>query len=706
MRPAARPESASSFPKRITFALRLFLPGKRPKLERRFSRTFPNRAKSRFGSRFCIDPVPKPLGYFQHYKIIMTSPLPCGFARSLQLALILLTGMTTVQAQNLKTTLSPAATDRNGDLQKQSAAHFLRGRRVPGQSAAELRRRAYVAKMKMRTARTTSAVRAMRGRANLMENTSGTWTPLGPAPLASDASGNGSQDYGVVSGRATAVAVDPADPSGNTVFIGAAQGGIWKSINAANSNAALVTWIPVADNQETLSIGSLAIQPGNADPAGSVILAATGEGNNSANSYFGLGILRSADGGDTWTLISTANGGTLSFSGLGGSRMAFSTASAQTNTVVSAMATTEEGAIDGAVTGNTARGLYTSIDAGQDWTYDALLDPGGAATDATSATGVAYNGAAGLFFASVRYHGFYSSPDGTNWTRLVNQPGGALLSTSACPPLSTENFQTCPIFRGEISVVPGHNEMYAWFLSLDSFGNPVDEGIWQSTNSGATWIAMNDSGITNCGDPSGCGVAQGIYNLELLAVPNGGAATDLYAGAVNLFKCSITSINPTCANSPFLNLTHAYGCPVIAELAHVHPSRHALAFALPAAPGVYNLIATAQDASGHPIHTATIPLTVIQDFSLSSSTATQTVSPGQSSGAYNLTLQPNPPGSSFPSPITLTCSGLPALAQCIFEPSAPVSLGNSSASVVLNISTIASTGSLQPGRGIVLAWAD
>jgi hypothetical protein len=136
-----------------------------------------------------------------------------------------------------------------------------------------------------------------------------------------------------------------------------------------------------------------------------------------------------------------------------------------------------------------------------------------------------------------------------------------------------------------------------------------------------------------------------------------------------------------------------------------------------AAPGVYNLIATAQDASGHPIHTATIPLTVIQDFSLSSSTAIQTVSPGQISGAYNLTLQPNPPGSSFPSPITLTCLGLPAPAQCIFGPSAPVTLGNSSASVVLNISTTASTGSLQPGRsfyyaawlvlpGIVLAWAD
>jgi len=49
---------------------------------------------------------------------------------------------------------------------------------------------------------------------------SGSWTPLGPSPLASDATGFGGQDYGAVSGRATSVAVDPADPTGNTVYVG------------------------------------------------------------------------------------------------------------------------------------------------------------------------------------------------------------------------------------------------------------------------------------------------------------------------------------------------------------------------------------------------------------------------------------------------------------------------------------------------------
>ena len=58
------------------------------------------------------------------------------------------------------------------------------------------------------------------------------WTPLGPAPLASDASGLGVQDYGPVAGRATAVAIDPADASGNTVYVGGAYGGVWKSTNA------------------------------------------------------------------------------------------------------------------------------------------------------------------------------------------------------------------------------------------------------------------------------------------------------------------------------------------------------------------------------------------------------------------------------------------------------------------------------------------
>ena len=222
------------------------------------------------------------------------------------------------------------------------------------------------------------------------------------------------------------------------------------------------------------------------------------------------------------------------------------------------MAATSEGETDGALTSNTYRGLYTSTDAGQTWTYDALFS--GGASEATSATSVVYNAAAGLFFAAVRYHGFYSSPDGLTWTRLANQPGAAgLLSTTACP----QNYSTsCPIYRGEITVVPGRNEMYVWFVSVDSTGDPVDQGIWQSTNGGASWTQISDSGIINCGDMQMAAAwSRDSITSNCCAVPNGtDCAHDLYAGAINLYKCSINSSNPTCSNTPFMNLTHVYGC--------------------------------------------------------------------------------------------------------------------------------------------------
>lgn len=510
-----------------------------------------------------------------------------GFRCALNASLLVLVPVSLppiVQAQVTKETHATAVSHADADYVEQRAQWFLHGRVVPGKSTAELRTRAYQAKMQARAARARAS--GMHTTSNAQPQLAGGWTPLGPVPLASDATGDGFQNYNQVSGRATAVAIDPADPGGNTVYIGAAQGGVWKSTNAAGSVANSVMWFPISDDQATLSIGAIAIQPGNTNPANSVILVGTGEADNVADSYFGLGMLLSTNGGSTWQpIISTAgnDGSTVSFSGLGATKIAFSTAN--TNTVVAAMAATNEGIVEGALTSSTLRGLYTSTDAGETWTYDALF--AGGASEATSATSVVYNAAAGLFFSALRYHGFYSSPDGLNWTRLTSQPGNSLaLDLAACP---QSYVTTCPIYRAEITVVPGRNEMYVWFISLDSNGNAVDQGIWQSLNSGVSWSPISDSGIINCADPGGCGVEQGFYNLTLLAVPDcpdgvqicTGNPTDLYAGAINLYKCSITSINPTCAAIPFLNLTHVYGCDPLGAPAHVHPDEHAMAFAIP-----------------------------------------------------------------------------------------------------------------------------
>jgi hypothetical protein len=71
--------------------------------------------------------------------------------------------------------------------------------------------------------------------------------------------------------------IDPADTTGNTTLLGGAYGGLWKSTNAGsqNSNPALVTWQALIDDQPTLAVGAIALQPGNSN----VVLVGTAHGD-------------------------------------------------------------------------------------------------------------------------------------------------------------------------------------------------------------------------------------------------------------------------------------------------------------------------------------------------------------------------------------------------------------------------------------------
>jgi hypothetical protein len=491
-----------------------------------------------------------------------------GWARALWIGALLSSSICLAFGQGSKKTSEfDPIEERDRDNPRARDLWFMRGRTAPnGESAAALRFRAYQQKVQLRSLQFSA--RAMIAIPHVA--TAG-WTALGPAPLASDA-GTG-QNYGLVSGRATAVAIDPADATGNTVYIGGAHGGVWRSKNAGplSASPANVTWTPVLDYESTLAVGAIAIQPsGNTDTTKSVILVGTGEPNSSADSYYGLGILRSVDGGATWTAITSDATLAHSFAGLGFSKIAFSTSNPQL--VVAAAAAAAEGyalGLENPVTVN--RGIYYSQDAGQTWRYASIKD-GSNTVSPGSITSVIYNAAAGRFFAAVRYHGIYSSSDGINWTRLAdaNQPGAGL-TTASCP-ATTAASPVCPIYRAELTVVPGRNEMYTWVVALDSNALEVDGGLWQNSNGGtAAWTAIADDGITNCADPGGCGVEQGTYNLEIAALSDG-TGTDLYAGAINLYKCRIT--NPASPSCTFLNLTHVYGCLAIAN---VHPDQHHLA---------------------------------------------------------------------------------------------------------------------------------
>jgi hypothetical protein len=90
-----------------------------------------------------------------------------------------------------------------------------------------------------------------------------------------------------VAGRITALA---AAPDGS-LFAGGADGGVWKSSDGGQH------WTPLTDSQATLSIGALLVVPTG---AGYTVYAGTGEANTSSDSYAGVGVIASTDGGSTW----------------------------------------------------------------------------------------------------------------------------------------------------------------------------------------------------------------------------------------------------------------------------------------------------------------------------------------------------------------------------------------------------------------------
>jgi hypothetical protein len=101
------------------------------------------------------------------------------------------------------------------------------------------------------------------------------WTFVGPVALA-----NGQTEGGHVpiSGRVTAIAIHPTHPE--TVYVGTAQGGVYRTLNGGAS------WTAIFDNALSLSIGALAIDPVNP----TTLFVGTGEGNLSLDSYFGVGL--------------------------------------------------------------------------------------------------------------------------------------------------------------------------------------------------------------------------------------------------------------------------------------------------------------------------------------------------------------------------------------------------------------------------------
>jgi hypothetical protein len=109
------------------------------------------------------------------------------------------------------------------------------------------------------------------------------WFALGPSPIPNGqtftANGTAPPSLEVpVSGRVSAIAVDPTNP--NLVYVGGAQGGVYRSFDGGQ------TWTQLLVGAKNFAIGSITVDPVNPN----LVFVGTGEGNLSLDSYFGVGV--------------------------------------------------------------------------------------------------------------------------------------------------------------------------------------------------------------------------------------------------------------------------------------------------------------------------------------------------------------------------------------------------------------------------------
>lgn len=344
------------------------------------------------------------------------------------------------------------------------------------------------------------------------------WTELGPRPESDP-------NFGNVAGRLTAIAVDLGkDSSGNTVYLGGADGGLWYSTNALSATP---TFTPIGDNLPSLAIGSIALDDSTTP---TTIYVGTGEPNLSQDSYYGDGIFKSTDGGQTWT-----TGSGVDFVGSAVSRLLVDPANPQ----VLLAAMTEGGVYvdDTLTTSVPAIGLVRSADGGTTWTQE---------FSGASGTDIVYDPADKAFYAAIRAKGFYrSTDDGLTWSPL--------------PTPFTMSAQT--FYRASLAV--RGTTLFA--LVTDSKGLPSSStdcsgcaGLLQSGNEGQSWTALNlPANLYGANN-------QGTYDQYLAAPPN---TAQLIVGGIDIWLGTAGSNNAL----TWTNLTNSYTGGT------VHPDEHAIA---------------------------------------------------------------------------------------------------------------------------------
>ena len=358
------------------------------------------------------------------------------------------------------------------------------------------------------------------------------WTALGPLNF---------------SGRVLCLGFHPT--VANTMWVGTAGGGLWKTTTGGTGAPGGINWTYVPTGFPVLAVPSIAVNPVNPN----IIYIGTGEVYNSTaaaagatgaghirtfRGSYGIGILKTTDGGATWTK-------SLDFS---------------YNNLIGVMDMVIDPTDPNIVYAGTTSGLYRTTNGGASWTLipgvgqmamDLHYKPGNSA--------ILYVGCGDFNTPGA---GIYKSTNANN----SGAPTFTKLTTGLPSTIS-----------GKISLSISANNPTKVYASIGADPNvPADpEGLWVSTNEGANWSQPGAANMIG---------TQGWYAHDILASPTD--AQTVFWGELDLYK----STNGGTTSFTQITQWNGWGLnPTIGTLnegtaTYVHADCHRL-YAHPLAPG-------------------------------------------------------------------------------------------------------------------------
>jgi len=313
-----------------------------------------------------------------------------------------------------------------------------------------------------------------------------------------------------IGGRINSIAINPTNS--DIVYVGAANGGVWKSTNGG------VKWTPLTDNLQSLSMGSLAIDPQNPN----TIYAGTGELSGGINSYSGYGLLRSTDAGATWSDVGPSN------------------VASYARVIVNP----KHSNIIYAAAGRSGGGVLRSKDNGTSWEWLKTGLDAGQVTDMC----LAMDGDKAVLYAAVASKGLYLSKDGGDtWVHKTALPFTSMRRMSIdCDPKNWESIAVLSV--NDVSTA-GQDDL---------------EGVQVSYDGGDSWDAIDQTFLSNGLFTNGQTPPQGWYDVYLRADPSN--FSHMLVGGLSIWRTDD-------GGQSWENVAHSY------QPGGMHPDQHDAAFA-------------------------------------------------------------------------------------------------------------------------------